>query len=214
MNSCGGIMATTTVVVPDSKSVINAWRKGLAIIGGFAVLISLVMWWIANTYHQVTKVYTVKTGTGNSHTVTVTGPPGPSTALITTLLGAGVIMILVAALFARITKIVFPWGGEVDLGGTSTALKRVIKARTGDTKRQQVLYKKAAPVAAQRVADEMAPLYFSARQSAVLSTQSLLDDDTLNEIVDEVDRETPVAPDGAGNGPPAQEPDHDAPDMR
>jgi hypothetical protein len=183
-------MLTATVVVPDRKHTISTWRTSLAIVGGAAVLLSLVMWWIANSYHQVTKVYTVKTGASNSHIVTVTGPPGPSTALITTLLGAGVIMILVAALFTRITKIVFPWGGEVDLG-TSAALKRVIKAKIRDTKRQQVIYEKAVPLAAQRVADEMAPLYLSARQPAVLSTQSLLDDDTLNEIVTKVDEETP-----------------------
>jgi hypothetical protein len=56
-------------------------------------------------------------------------------------------MLLVAALFTRITKIAFPWGGEVDLG-TSAALKRVINAKTKDTKRRELLYKKSAPLVA------------------------------------------------------------------
>lgn len=151
-------MVTGTAVIPD-KRVINRWRCSLAAVGRVAVLVSLVFWLLADTYHQVTKVYTVKTAGGNSHTVTVTGPPGPSTTVITTLLGAGVIMILVAALFTRITKITFPWGGEIDLGGTSAALKRVINAKTRDTERRQLLYKKSVPLAAQKVADEMPPMF-------------------------------------------------------
>jgi hypothetical protein len=185
-------MVTATAVIPDNKRVINTWRYSLAAVGGIAALLSLVTWFFANTYHQVTKVYTVMTAGGNSHTVTVTGPPGPSTTVITTLLGAGVIMILVAALFTRITKISFPWGGEVDLGGTSAALKRVINTKTKDKKRRQLLYNKSVPLAAQKVADEMPPLNLDARQLAAFSPQSLLDDDTLNEIVTKVDEETPA----------------------
>jgi hypothetical protein len=65
---------------------------------------------VAVNYHQVTQA--IVTGSSpDTVTTTVSGPSAPP-ALITGLVAAGVILLMIAAFFPRITKVVFPWGGS------------------------------------------------------------------------------------------------------
>jgi hypothetical protein len=86
---------------------------------------------VAVNYHQVTQA-TVTGTSPDTVTTTVTGPSAPPAALITGLVAAGVILLMVAAFLPRISKVVFPWGGELDFG-TSAALTGVIATKTSNS---------------------------------------------------------------------------------
>jgi hypothetical protein len=162
----------------------------LAILGGVGVAAGLVVELVAVNYHQVTQA-TVTGTSPDTITTTVTGPSAPPAALITGLVGAGVILLLLAAFFTRISKVVFPWGGEIDFA-TSAALAGVIATKTNSAAEAERLYKGAAAVIASReigpraIAATESPLRLSARVPAAWSAQSPMDEGTLNQIVDSV----------------------------
>lgn len=179
-------MVTAAVSTPDSDKAIRRWRLALTIGGIALILLAAVIEWIAVNYHQVTKVYDIgKASAAKFHTVTVTGPAGPPTTLITALLGAGVIMLLVAAFFPRISKIVFPWGGELDFA-TNAALTGVIATKTNNMQEARELYARSVPRVVEAMAVQAPTTRMAVRRQVAWNTQPLLDEDTLNRIVDEV----------------------------
>jgi hypothetical protein len=174
-------MATVTVGAPDSDQVLKIWRIVLTILGAIAIVAGLAVEVVAVNYHQVTQA--IVTGTSpDTVTTTVTGPSAPPSALITGLIAAGVILLMIAAFFPRITKVVFPWGGELDFG-TSAALTGVIATKTSDAAEAERLYKGAA---AQIASNAPAPMRLAARTQMAWNTPSLIDEGTLNRIVESV----------------------------
>jgi hypothetical protein len=173
-------MATVTVSAPDSERVLRRWRIALTILGAASIVAGLVIELVALNYHQVTQA--IVTGTSpDTVTTTVTGPSAPPSALITGLVGAGVILLMIAAFFPRISKVVFPWGGELDFG-TSAALTGVIATKTSDAAEAEKLYKGAAAA----IAANAPAMRVAARMPVSWDTQSLIDEGTLNQIVDSV----------------------------
>ena len=173
-------MATVTVSAPDSDRVLRLWRFALAILGVVALVAGLVIEVVAVNYHQVAQASV--TGTSpDTVTTTVTGPSAPSSALITGLVGAAVILLIIAAFLPRISKVVFPWGGELDFG-TSAALTGVIATKTSDAAEAEKLYKGAAAA----IVSNAPSMRVAARMPMSWNTQSLVDEGTLNQIVDSV----------------------------
>jgi hypothetical protein len=105
------------------------------------------------------------------------------TTLITALFGAGVILLMVAAFFTRITKVVFPWGGELNFA-ISAALTGVIAGKTNDPAEAQRLYMSAAPRVAEAIASNAGMTHVAVSRQMAWNTESLIDMDTLNQIVD------------------------------
>jgi hypothetical protein len=173
-------MATVTVSAPDSDEVMRIWRIALTILGAVAIAAGLAVEVAAVNYHQVTQA--IVTGTSpDTVTTTVTGPSAPPTALITGLVAAGVILLMIAAFFPRISKVIFPWGGELDFA-TSAALTGVIATKTNNAAEAARLYKGAAAA----IAANAPAVRVAARMPAAWNTQSLVDEGTLNQIVDSV----------------------------
>jgi|SRR5580692_5054433 hypothetical protein len=173
-------MATVTVSAPDSDRVLRLWRIALTVLGAASILAGLAIELVAVNYHQVTQASV--TGTSpDTVTTTVTGPSAPPSALITGLVGAGVILLMIAAFFPRISKVVFPWGGELDFG-TSAALTGVIATKTSDAVEAEKLYKGAAAA----IAANAPSMRVAARMPVSWDTQSRIDEGTLNQIVDSV----------------------------
>jgi hypothetical protein len=177
----GGLMATVTVTAPDSDQVLKVWRIALTILGAIGIVAGLAVELVAVNYHQVTQA--IVTGSSpDTVTTTVTGPSAPPTALITGLVAAGVILLMIAAFFPRITKVVFPWGGELDFG-TSAALTGVIATKTSNAAEAERLYKGAAAAIA---SDAPPPTRLAPRQQIAWNMPSRIDEGTLNQIVDSV----------------------------
>lgn len=175
-------MATVTVSAPDSDEVLRLWRIALTILGAVGIVAGLAIELVAVNYHQVTQA-TVTGASPDTVTTTVTGPSAPPTGLTTGLVGAGVILLMVAAFFPRISKVVFPWGGELDFG-TSAALTGVIATKTSNAAEAERMYKgAAAAIAANEPTVRVAA---PARMPIAWNTQSLIDEGTLNQIVDSV----------------------------
>ena len=174
-------MATVTVTAPDSDQALKLWRIALTILGAVGIAAGLVIELVAVNYHQVTQA-TVTGTSPDTVTTTVTGPSAPPTALITGLVWAGVILLMIAAFFPRISKVIFPWGGELDFG-TSAALTGVIATKTSDAAEAEKLYKGAAAA----ITANAPPMRVAARMPvAAWNTRSLIDEGTLNQIVDSV----------------------------
>jgi hypothetical protein len=174
-------MATVTVTAPGSDQALKLWRIALTILGAVGIVAGLVIEVVAVNYHQVTQA-TVTGTSPDTVTTTVTGPSAPPTALITALVWAGVILLMIAAFFPRISKVVFPWGGELDFG-TSAALTGVIATKTSDPAEAEKLYKGAAAA----ITAKAPPMRVAATMTAAAwSRQSLIDEGTLNQIVDSV----------------------------
>jgi hypothetical protein len=177
-------MATVNVNAPNSNGAQKVWRFSLTVLGAVAVVAGAAVEVVAVNYHQVTQA-SVTGATPDLTTTTVTGPSGPATGLITGLLGAGVILLVLAAFLPRITKVIFPWGGELDFA-TNAALTGVIATKTSDANEAERLYVRAAPRAAEAIAATATPTRLGARLPAMWNTQSMIDDSTLNQIVDSV----------------------------
>jgi hypothetical protein len=174
-------MATVTVTAPDSDQALKLWRIALTILGAVGIVAGLVIEVVAVNYHQVTQA-TVTGTSPDTVTTTVTGPSAPPTVLITGLFWAGVILLMIAAFFPRISKVIFPWGGELDFG-TSAALTGVIATKTSDAVEAEKLYKGAAAA----ITANVPPMGVAARMTAAAwNKQSLIDEGTLNQIVDSV----------------------------
>jgi Zn-dependent protease with chaperone function len=81
-------------------------RVWLAVGAAILIVGAVVLAAVSVRYHQVVTV----TVQGNVKT-TVTGPPGPSFGLISATLGAGFVLLLVAAFFNRVAEVNSPLGG-------------------------------------------------------------------------------------------------------
>ena len=177
-------MATAAVSTPDSEAAIRSWRITLTILGVAGIVTGIFTQLVAVNYHQVTTA--IVSGTAPDLTTrTVTGPSAPPATLITALFGAGIILLTVAAFFPRITKVVFPGGGELDFE-TNAALAGVIATKTSDPAEAQRLYMNAAPRVAAAIASKAPMPRVAVRRQIAWNTQPLIDKDTMNQIVDAV----------------------------
>lgn len=117
-------MAVPTV---DKAQSAVPWQLILALAGLVAVVAAAVLEVVILEYHStstVTKSDTV--------TTTITGPSAPPAALVTMCLGAGVVLLLVAAFFSRISKVAITGVGEIDLNTAATLAGKVAKKTGGD----------------------------------------------------------------------------------
>src|SRR5258708_8338202 len=78
----------------NSSASSSVWRVAIAAAAAMLLIGAVILVLASLRYHQVVTV------TNRSHVkTTVTGPPGPHIALTTVILGAGVVLLLVAAYF-------------------------------------------------------------------------------------------------------------------
>src|SRR5437762_64166 len=68
--------------------------------------------------------------------------------LVTTCLGAGIVLLLVAAFFSRISKVAITGVGESDLEAAATLAGKVAEKTHGDPVKAAAMYKAAASQAA------------------------------------------------------------------
>jgi Zn-dependent protease with chaperone function len=97
----GGAVANQSDVQPRDPG-----RVWLAVGAAILIIGAGVLAVVSVRYHQIVTV-TVR---GDVRT-TVTGPPGPSVGLISATLGAGFVLLLVAAFFNRVAEVNTPIGG-------------------------------------------------------------------------------------------------------
>ena len=100
-------------MTPDSKQTIANWRILLTVFGIAAIAIAGVLEIVSINYHKVTTV-AITGSKPDLTTSTTVGPSAPPTAVVSATLGAGVVLLLVAAFFTRITKI-SALGSEIGL---------------------------------------------------------------------------------------------------
>src|SRR5262245_36459596 len=100
-------MAAATI---DRSTGVKAWQATLCVAGAALVVMSAILELVIIRYHSSTVV----TKSGDT-TTTVTGPSAPPATLVTACLGAGIVCILAAAFFSRISKVVVTGIGELDL---------------------------------------------------------------------------------------------------
>jgi len=158
-----------------------SWQLILAIAGVVAVAAAATLEVVTLAYHSTSTV--TKSGTV---TTTVTGPAAPPAALVTTCFGAGVVLLLVAAFFSRISKIAITGIGEIDLNAAATLAGKVAEKTGGDPAKTAQLYKTAASQAAELVSQRVpATTRVSSLAHVGWNTESILDDQTLQKIVDD-----------------------------
>jgi len=85
----------------------RVWRSTLTILGVLALIGGLVLTILSLVQHQVTTVHNTLQGTAVTQAVTDTGAGPPSTAVISGFLAAGVVLLITAAFFNRITELDF-----------------------------------------------------------------------------------------------------------
>jgi hypothetical protein len=100
-------------MTPDSRLTIANWRTLLTVFGIAAIVTAGVLEIVSLNYHQVTTV-AITGAKPDLTTSTTVGPSAPPTAVVSAALGAGVVLLLVAAFFTRITKI-SALGSEIGL---------------------------------------------------------------------------------------------------
>jgi hypothetical protein len=119
-------------------------------------------------------------------TTTVTGPSAPPAALVTTCLGAGIVLLLTAAFFSRISKVVITGVGEIDLNAAATLAGKVAEKSGGDPAKAEELYKTAASQAAGLVSQRLpATTRIASFAHVGWNTAAALDDQTLQKLVDD-----------------------------
>ena len=119
-------------------------------------------------------------------TTTVSGPSAPAPALVTTCLAAGLVLILTAIFFTRISKIAITGVGEIDLSSAARLAGKVAAKAGGDPAKAAALYKTAATHAA-AIASSQPTIRARLAHVAAGSPSMLLTDDTLQELVDNAD---------------------------
>lgn len=119
------------------------WQLMLITGGVVALAAGAVLEVVLLSYHSTSTV--LKTG---NTTVTTTGPAAPSASLVTMCVGAGVLLILAAAFFGRIGKVVLPGGYEVDLDDAAKIAGMSAEKAQGDPVKTANIYKRAASRAA------------------------------------------------------------------
>lgn len=136
-------VAPRRATTPD-ENVIRAWLGGMGAVG---VLAAIGLEVAALLMHQST-VTTVYTGAPHlTTTTTTTYPGGPSGALVGWLFAGGVLLVLIAVFYPRITKIVLPGGAELDLASGAQLAAAIAKKNLPPGK-AQALFAMAAPRAA------------------------------------------------------------------
>jgi hypothetical protein len=169
-------MAAATV---DRIKNVLPWQITLGVAGGLAIIAGVILELVIAQYHSTTAV--VKAG---NITTTTTGPPAPASGLVTGCLGAGVLLLLAAAFFSRISKVVVTGIGEIDIDtGAELAAKAAAKAG-GDPDKTKAIYKRAASKITAQAVMERAPAARSMNIAPVTAAIQLNDAD-LQRIVDE-----------------------------
>jgi hypothetical protein len=116
--------------------------------------------------------------------------------LVTACVAIGVVLVLAAAFFSRISKVVLPGGYELDLEN-SAKIAGAIAAQTDDPARAEQLYKHVAPRAAAVAVVPAQPIRAaSSLRPAWHSTQ--LDPATINDFVEQAERELSPTPSAHG----------------
>jgi hypothetical protein len=100
----------------------RVWRSSLTVLGVLALAAGGGMVLITLFLHQISSVSTDQISAKVTTVTTITGPGAPSTALITGFLAAGVVLLIVAAFFNRIT--------ELDFAGVSVKMVAAVAAAT------------------------------------------------------------------------------------
>ena len=171
-------MAMPTV---DNAQRTVLWQGILAVVGVVAIVGAAVLEVVILAYHSTSTV--TKNGTV---TTTVTGPSAPPAALVTTCLAAGIVLLLVAAFFSRISKVAITGIGEIDLNSAAALAGKVAEKAGGDPAKATQLYKTAAAQAAGLVSQTLpATTRVAGFAHMGWNTESILDDQTLQKMVDE-----------------------------
>lgn len=181
-------MAVTTV---DRTERTFLWQITLLAAGAMVLAGGIVLQVVLISYHSTSTV--VKTG---GTTTTTTGPAAPAASLITACVGVGVVLVLAAAFFSRISKVVLPGGYELDLEN-SAKVAGAIAATTNDPATAEELYRHVASRAAAVAAVPARPIRArSSPRYAWNSTQ--LDPATINDFVTEAEKELSPTPSAHG----------------
>jgi hypothetical protein len=170
-------MAVTTI---DRTKHTLFWQITLGSAGLLAVAAAATLEVVILMYHSTSKV--IKNG---STTSTIAGPAAPTATLVTTCLGVGVLLILAAAFFSRISKLAIAGVGEVDLDAAAAIAGKAAAKAGGDPGKTATIYKAAASRAAEIVAQRTpVPARMSAVAPARWPVAPPLDDNELQELVD------------------------------
>jgi hypothetical protein len=135
----GGFMANGSTGRPGNG--FDPGRAALATAAAVLLIGAVVLVVVSITHHQMVTV-TVR---GHVKT-TVTGPPGPSVGLISTMLGTGFVLLLVAAYFSRIAEISSPFGGiKVTAHQAGAAARGAVRAVGNDADKVAEVVEQIAP---------------------------------------------------------------------
>src|ERR1035437_9214893 len=105
----------------------SGWQIALTVLGAALVIAGGVLEFDI-LHHSSSTV--VRRLTGNTAgTVTTVSAAAPATSLVATCLGAGIVLLLVAAFFSRITKIAIDNVGEIDLATVSKLADKSAQVR-------------------------------------------------------------------------------------
>ncbi len=152
---------------------ISLWQVILFVTGVAVLAAGAVLEIVLLSYHSTTK--TIRTG---GSITTVTGPAAPPASLISACVAAGIVLILAAAFFSRVSKVALPGGYELDFAN-SAKIAAAIATKTSDPARAKQLYQRVAP-----------------RAATMLSPQ--LDSGEITRLVNEADSEITSAGPGGG----------------
>jgi hypothetical protein len=174
-----------TVPTTDTPKTRDPWRIFIAVLGVIGVGAAVGLQLVILSSHSTTTTTKIA-----NVTRTVKGPSAPAAGLVTTCLAAGLVLLLVTAFYGRISKIAITGVGEIDLNAAASLAGKVAAKANGDSARAEQLYRAAASKAAGLVSQRL-PL--TSRMTGLapmaVSTPAPLDDQTLQQLVDEADKE-------------------------
>jgi hypothetical protein len=139
--------ALVAVATVDRSTGVVFWQYVLAISGALLILASVVLELVILNYHSTS---TVTKLTGGA-TITTTGPSAPPASLVATVFATGIIALLAAAFFSRISKVVLTGVGEIDLQTQADIAAASAGAAKNDPTKIKAIYQLAAP----RVAESL-----------------------------------------------------------
>ena len=155
----------------------SRWQIALTFLGAALVLAGVVLEFDILHHSSATVVHRLTGKTAG--TVTTVSAAAPATSLVATCLGAGIVLLLVAAFFSRITKISIDNVGEIDLATVSKLADKSAQAADSVPKAAQIFKRAATAVVAERSSRASRPSGVPAGSGAPL------DDATLQAMVDE-----------------------------
>jgi hypothetical protein len=138
--------ALVAVATVDRSTGVLFWQRTLAIAGALLILAAAVLELVILNYHSTSIVTTMASGT-----MTTTGPSAPPASLVTTVFATGIIALLAAAFFSRISKVVLPGVGEIDLQTQADIAAASAGAAKNDPAKTKAIY----TLAASRVAESL-----------------------------------------------------------